>query len=105
MRDGLAEAYAARFSAAELRDIAGFFKTPAGAKFAGQIMTTQTDPAFLNRMQALVPRMMQGMPAVMRKVEAATAALPKPKRPQDLTAAEKAELEKILGTDPAKVKP
>ena len=103
-REGLAEAYANRFSEDELKKIDVFFREPAGEKFAQQLMTIQSDPAFLNKMQDLMPRLMQGMPAIMKKVEEATATLPKPRKPQDLNPAEKAELNKLLGISPAKVK-
>ena len=103
-REGLAEAYANRFDPAELADINIFFKSPAGTKFASQIMTVQTDPAFMGRMQQMIPRLMQAMPDIMKKVEAATANLPKAKKAADLTAEDKAEINKLMGIDPAKVK-
>lgn len=105
MREGLAETYANRFSPAQLADVDAFFKTPSGSAFAAQMMTAQTDPAFMARMQQMIPKLMQAMPGIMGKVQAATADLPKARKFDELSPAEKADLSKLMGIDPAKVKP
>ena len=102
-RDGLAEAYAERFDLKQLNEIKAFFATPTGSAFASQLMTTQTDPAFMRRMQDVMPKMMQIMPGIMQQVAAATASLPKAKKAEDLTAADKAKIAQLMGIDPAKV--
>ncbi|KPF73988.1 hypothetical protein IP88_08235 [alpha proteobacterium AAP81b] len=96
-REGYAEAMARRFDAGQLLAIEAFFKTPTGAAYAASMLTLQTDPAFVARSQAMIPRMMQAMPAIMAKVTAATADLPKPRKFDDLTEAERAELARLLG--------
>jgi len=103
-RDGLAEAYARKFSPAELRAIDAFFQTDAGRAFAAGSMTIQTDPAFLARMQQLMPAMMKALPQIMKTIEQRTADLPKPKKPQDLSPAERERLATLLGLDPAEMK-
>lgn len=104
-RLGLAEAYAARFDEVQLGQIHSFFNSPTGSKFAAQLMTTQTDPAFVGKMQHIMPKMMDRMPAMMKEVAEATASLPKAKTDKDLTPADKARIAMLLGVDPAKVTP
>ncbi|MFZ5704401.1 MAG: DUF2059 domain-containing protein [Pseudomonadota bacterium] len=103
-RQGLAEAYVGQFQLAELREIDAFFQTPAGRAFAERSMTIQTDPAFQSRMQQLIPSMMKAMPQIMKKIAEQTADLPAPKKPQDLTPAERERLAILLGLDPAEMK-
>jgi hypothetical protein len=104
MREGLAEAYAARFSAAQLTQIKAFYDTPAGSDFAAQQMTLMTDPALARRMQNLMPAILQAMPEVMKKAQADTASLPKAKKFEDLTDADKAKLAQLFGVPPEKLK-
>jgi len=103
-REAMAEVYAARFDEKQLREIDAFFQTPTGRIFAEQSMTMQMDPAFQGRMKALVPQIMQAMPAIMEKVAAATADLPKPRTLTDLSAEEKKRVDDLLGVSPEKVK-
>ncbi len=104
IRDGLAEAYAARFSAAQLTQIKAFFDTPAGSDFASQQMTLMNDPALARRMQNLMPAIMQAMPEVMKRVQADTGSLPKARKFEDLSDADKAKLAQLLGVSPEKLK-
>lgn len=101
MRAGLAEAYARRFSAAQLDEMNRFFATPTGSEYAANSMTLFMDPAVMGRMQALLPQIMRQMPAMIQKMTAATANLPKPRRYSDLTAAERAQLARLLGLSEA----
>ena len=102
IREGVAQAYAAQFSAADLDAIDRFFATPAGAAYAAKAMTIMADPAIMAKMQAIMPELMKAMPAIMQKARVATADLPKPKRTADLTADDKKKLAALLGTDPAR---
>ena len=81
VKTALSQTYARRFETAELRDIAGFFDTDSGAKFAAEYMSTFTDPEMIQAMQAFVPEIMQAMPGIMAKVNAATAHLPPAPKP------------------------
>ncbi|WP_106638606.1 DUF2059 domain-containing protein [Allosphingosinicella vermicomposti] len=84
LRDGLAKAYARRFTSSELTDLNTFFKTPTGAKYARDMMTIMQDPEIIASMQSYAPMMMEAMPGMMKKVEEATAHLPPPpKRPEE----------------------
>lgn len=104
MRDGLAHAYATHFTAPQLGDIDRFLKTPSGAAFAAQNMTIAADPAVMQKMQAFMPTLMQALPGILQKAQAATAGLPKPKTPQTLTDADRAKLAQLLGVAPEKLK-
>lgn len=89
MREGMARAYARRFSVAELTEINRFFASPAGATFARQSFELMTDPELMKAMTSYMPDMMKQMPAMMEKVKKATAHLPPP--PKDEKGEEEAD--------------
>ncbi len=97
MRDGMAEAYANQFSTGELADLDLFFSTPTGIAYAAKSLTLQTDPAFMKRMKTLVPKIMEAMPAIVKKAETATASLPKARTIAELSADERSQLAGLLG--------
>jgi Uncharacterized protein conserved in bacteria (DUF2059) len=104
VRDGLAEAYASHFSQSQLGELEAFFATPTGNAYAAQSMLVYTDPAVMNRMQAMFPEIVKAMPAIMQKATAATASLPKPRTMEQLTPAERAKLKQLMGSAPARRK-
>lgn len=104
-REGMAEAFATRYDARELDEIAAFVRTPTGAKFGGGFMLLATDPHYLGRMQAMMPKLMQAMPTIMQGSIAAMEKLPKARKYADLSSAERARLAELLGTDPKATKP
>jgi len=104
LRAGLAELLAHRFTASELGELKAFFATSTGRSFAGQQMLLLMDPAVMGRMQAQMPKIMQAMPALVDDAAKAAGTLPKAKKYQDLTKAERNELAALLGVDPNKVK-
>lgn len=95
-RSGLAEALASRFTQAQLDELDRFFGTPTGAAYAGQSMALYTDPALMERMQTMMPRIMEAMPGIIRKIEAATAGLPRMRDPKTLTKQEQARFVALL---------
>lgn len=97
IRDGVAEAYARRFSIGQLADMNRFFDTPSGQAYAANAMTIQADPAVMARMQAIVPVLMQRLPAVMSEAHQATAKLPPPRKFTDLSPADRTRLAALLG--------
>ncbi|AUW60089.1 hypothetical protein C1T17_04995 [Sphingobium sp. SCG-1] len=103
MREGMAEAFASRYDAAELDQINAFMKTPAGAKFGSGFMELATDPHYIGKVQTMIPAMMQAMPEIMKKSMAQMEALPKPRTYNDLTPAERKRLEALIGADAKKV--
>jgi len=80
MREGLTKAVAKRFTVAQLGDINRFLATDSGHAFGTEMMLLWVDPDVFKSMMSSVPELMKEMPAVMKRVEAATAHLPKPKK-------------------------
>lgn len=76
VRTAMSSIYARKYSAKELNDMNAFFATPSGATFAGNFMATFTDKEMMQASFGMMPRVMEAMPAIMKKVEAATAHLP-----------------------------
>lgn len=76
VRTALSSIYAKKYSAKELADMNTFFSTPSGATFAGNFMATFTDKEMMQASFGMMPKMMEAMPAIIRKVEEATAHLP-----------------------------
>lgn len=99
LREAMARAYANHFTLGELTDLDRFFSTPSGAKFAGQYMTIMTDPAMVDAMKAMMPKMAQHMPEFIKAAQKATADLPPPRKLEDLTPEQKAGIAAALGVD------
>ena len=83
LRNGLAESVARRFTVAQLADINRFFATDSGKAFGRDLWLLWMDPAVFKGIIGTMPVLVKEMPAVMKKVEAATAHLPKPKPQAD----------------------
>jgi hypothetical protein len=82
LRTGMARALARRFDMQQLTDFNVFFATPSGKAFGEQFISLFADPEIMGEMMKTMPMMMQEMPRIMKKVEAATAHLPKPPKPK-----------------------
>lgn len=80
IRESLAQTYARRFTAAQLADLDRFLATPSGSAFADQFFLAYTDPEVVQQMQSFTPELMKAMPAILTKVQAATAHLPPPRK-------------------------
>jgi hypothetical protein len=81
IREGVAAAYARRFTAEQLAELNAFFATPTGRAFASESMLIGMDPDILARIKKLGPEVVREMPRILEKVKAATAALPPPPEP------------------------
>ena len=79
LRDGLARSMARRFDEKQLADLNAFLATDSGKAFGSQSMAMYVDPDVMRAMIGSFPEMMKAMPDAMKRVEAATAHLPKPK--------------------------
>lgn len=88
MREAIAGLYAKRFSVAELRDIATFFRSPSGKNFGRQMIPMMADPDYVSAMTAVMPKMMQAMPGIAEKIKKATAHLPEPRKDEQTEHAE-----------------
>jgi len=100
LRDGIADAYAQHYSAAQLGEIEQFFQTPTGKEFSGNLMLLNSDPAVMAKMQEVMPALVKQLPAMIKAAADATKDLPKPKTYKDLTPDDRAKLAKVLGVDP-----
>ncbi len=76
VRTAMSSIYARKYSAKELADMNAFFATPSGASFAGNFMASFTDKEMMQASFGMMPKVMEAMPAIMKKVETATAHLP-----------------------------
>jgi len=97
VREGLASAYAKRFTATQLTELNSFFATPTGKAYAADSMVIFMDPEVMKKMQEFVPTMMKAMPAIVDKAKTASASLPEPRKLQDLSPSDRARLAKLLG--------
>ncbi len=104
LRDGMAQSFVKKYNATELDEITKFLSTPAGAKFGSGFMTLATDPDYLEKVQSMIPQIMQAMPGIMRKVLESTKTLPSPRQYSQLSRAEKAKLDGLLGIKSSKRK-
>lgn len=76
VREALSKIYARKYTARELTDMNTFFATPSGASFAGNFMATFTDKEMMEASFGMMPKIMEAMPEIIKKIEAATAHLP-----------------------------
>jgi hypothetical protein len=88
VRQSLVTIYARSFSVQELTDMQAFFATPSGKAYAEKSMLLMVEPEIMQGMQAFTPELLQAMPAIMKKIESATAHLPPPPKREE--AADKA---------------
>lgn len=82
VRDNLTRVYARDFTAQQLSEMDSFLSTPTGQAYGKQWMMTFSDPEMIKSMQSFAPEMIKAMPKIIKKVEKATAHLPKPPKPK-----------------------
>lgn len=104
MRKGMAEAYAATFTPAEMTDVAAFFATPSGASYARKSYALASDPRIMAASMEALPAMISEMKSMEAEVEAATAGLPPRRGFGDLTPTERATLARLTGRSPAQLR-
>lgn len=97
MRKGMAEAYAATFTSAELTDVDRFFATPSGAAFARKSYALASDPRIMAAAMEGIPAVLAGMKDMESAAANATAKLPARRSYADLTPAQRAEIARIAG--------
>lgn len=83
VRESLARVYARDYSESQLAEIDAFLATPTGKLFGSKWMMSFVDPEMVANMSKIAPTMMQAMPEIIKKVEAATAHLPPPPSPKN----------------------
>ena len=96
MRDGLARAYARKFTPEQLTTVNAFFATPAGSAFAAESFAIQGDPEVLSATFQAIPVMMTKLMGGAGDFEKQMNALPQERKLAELSNAELAQLAKLL---------
>jgi hypothetical protein len=99
MREGLARAYARKFTAAQLTDLNGFLATPTGAHYANEWMALQADPEVMVSIIKAVPPLITKFIDRGPQIEKDMKDLPKEKALADFSDAELSKLAKLMKVD------
>lgn len=104
MREGLARAYARKFTPDQLTAVNAFFATPTGTAFAAESFAIQADPEVLSATFQAIPVMMTKLMGSATDLEAQMKALPQERKLAELGDKELGQLAKILDTSVAALK-
>lgn len=104
MRTAMATAYAREFSLDELNEYDRFFGGPAGTHYAGKMYQLFMGPDMIREMSAMMPDLMKQMPDIMADMTKAMDSVPKARKLDEMTPAERARLAKLLGVDEGDLK-
>ena len=98
MREGLARAYARKFSVSQLNELNSFLATPTGSFYASESFLLQADPEVMQSVFSAMPTILGDIMNPEADIEKALKAIPPAKTLSDLSAGEKNDLAKLLGT-------
>lgn len=104
LRKAMSEAYAVRFTEDELADIAAFFGTETGAKYARESFAMASDPRMMGASMEALPAMMEAMGDMEARVAEATADLPQVRSYDDLSPAERERVIAATGFTDAEIR-
>jgi hypothetical protein len=104
MRTAMATAYAREFSLDELNEFDRFFAGPAGTHYAGKMYELFMGPDMMKEMSEMMPDLMKQMPDIMQDVMKAMESVPKARKLDEMTPAERARLAKLLGVEEGDLK-
>lgn len=96
-RAGLARAYAVRFTEDELTDLAAYFATPVGSKYASESFLIFADPQVMSSMNEIMPSVMEAMPGMMGNIGEIAGKYPKGRTFSGLNPEEQDKLAALLG--------
>ena len=99
MREGMAKAYARKFSAAQLTDLNSFLATPTGRLYANEWMALQADPEVMVAVMKALPPMVTKFMNRGPQIEKDMKELPKEKQLSDFSDKELASLAKLMKVD------
>lgn len=99
MREGLAKAYARKFTAAQLTDLNGFLATPTGTLYAGEWMALQADPEVMVAVIRAIPPLVTKFIDRAPELEKDFKDLPKEKQLSDFDDKELSKLAKLMKVD------
>jgi hypothetical protein len=103
MREGIARAYARKFTAAQLTEMNGFFATPTGAAYARESFAIQYDPEVLSATMQALPVMITKLMGNTTDMGAKMQALPQERKISALSTAELNKLAELVGRTPAEL--
>lgn len=99
MREGLAKAYARKFTGAQLTDLNTFLATPTGQLYAGEWMALQADPEVMVAVIKAVPPLVTKFIDRAPEIEKDLKDLPKEKQLSDFDDKELGKLAKLMKVD------
>lgn len=99
MRDGLAKAYARKFSGAQLTDLNGFLATPTGRIYADEWMALQADPEVMLAVIKAVPPLITKFIDRAPEIEKDFKELPKERQLSDFDDKELGKLARLMKVD------
>jgi len=99
MREGLAKAYARKFTGAQLADVNTFLATPTGQLYASEWMALQADPEVMVAVVKAVPPLITKFIDRAPEIEKDFKELPKEKQLADLDDKELSKLAKLMKVD------
>lgn len=99
MRDGMAKAYARKFSAAQLTDLNSFLATSTGRLYASEWMALQADPEVMVAVMKALPPMVTKFMDRGPQIEKDMKELPKEMQLSDFSDKELASLAKLMKVD------
>ena len=99
MREGMAKAYARKFSAAQLTDLNGFLATPTGTLYANEWMALQADPEVMLAIIKAVPPLITKFIDRAPQIEKDMKDLPKEKQLADFDDKQLAQLARLMKVD------
>ncbi len=99
MREGMAKAYARKFSAAQLTDLNTFLATPTGTIYANEWMALQADPEVMVSVMKALPPLISKFMDRGPQLEKDMKDLPKEKQLSDFSDKELASLAKLMKVD------
>lgn len=99
MREGMAKAYARKFSAAQLTDLNSFLATPTGSVYASEWMALQADPEVMVSVMKALPPMISKFMDRGPEIEKDMKDLPKERQLSDFSDKELASLAKLMKVD------
>ena len=99
MRDGLAKAYARKFTGAQLTDLNSFLATPTGNLYAAEWMALQADPEVMVAVVKAVPPLVTKFIDRAPEIEKDFKELPKEKQLSDFSDKELGQLARLMKVD------
>lgn len=104
MQEGLARAYARRFTNAEMTEVNNFFQTPTGGAFASELLALQSNPEVIVSMLRAAPDLITRIQKLAPQLEASFSAMPQPRDLHQLSDREQKQIADILKINVKKVK-